>query len=316
MDASPVIGVDLGGTNMQVGVVDAQGRIVGRCKRKTKADLGLDEVVVRLVEAVERACTDAGLARREIASIGVGVPGAIDIPRGVVLEAPNLQWFDVPIRDILAREFDRPVVIDNDVNVAVWGEANVGAGRGRRDLLGVWVGTGVGGGLVLGGRIWHGPGFTAGEIGQTIATPDGNPSKRTLEQHASRTGIVHTLELLLLKFPDSRLHALRDENDGRIGSSQIAAAWSAGDQAAIEVVEHAASLIGVAIANVVTLLSIDAVVVGGGVTEAIGQPFVDRIRRSFDRDVFPARLRRCEIAMTTLGADAGVLGAALLARGS
>lgn len=314
MPAPHVIGIDLGGTNMQLGVVDASGAIIGRCKRKTRAEIGLEGVIERLVESVQRVCDDAKIAPDDVAAVGIGVPGAIDIPKGIVLEAPNLQWFDVPIRDLLAKAFDKPTVVDNDVNVAVWGEANVGAGRGHRHVFGAWVGTGVGGGLVLDGKIWHGPSFTAGEIGQTIVTPDGNPSKRTLEQHSSRTGIVHTLELLLLKHPQSPLVRQRDENDGRIGSSQIADAFADADPAAVEVVEHAAALLGVAIANVVTLLSIDCVVLGGGVTEAIGAPFIELVRRSFDRDVFPARLRDCAIRMTELGDDAGVLGAALLAR--
>ena len=314
MPASHVIGIDLGGTNMQLGVVDASGKIVGRCKRKTRAEIGLEGVIERLTESVQRVCDDAKIALDDVSAVGIGVPGAIDMPKGVVLEAPNLQWFDVPIRDLLAKAFGRPTVVDNDVNVAVWGEANVGAAKGHRNVFGAWVGTGVGGGLVLDGKIWHGPTFTAGEIGQTIVTPDGNPSKRILEHHSSRTGMVHTLELLLLKYPQSRLVRQRDENDGRIGSSQIADAYAEGDPAAVEVVEHGAALLGVAVANVVTLLSIDCVVLGGGVTEAIGEPFVKLVRKAFERDVFPARLRDCRIRMTELCDDAGVIGAALLAR--
>ena len=299
---------------MQIGVVDAEGRVVGRCKRKTKAGLGMEAVIERVVEGVRRACADAGMDLSDLAGAGAGVPGAIDAPNGVVYEAPNLQWFDVPVRTRLSQALGVPVAIDNDVNVAVWGESQRGAGVGHRDLLGVWVGTGVGGGLVLDGRVWRGPFFTAGEIGQTIVDPDTGPSKRTLEQNSSRTGMVHSLELVLLQHPESILHTLRRENDGVIGSRQMAMAFEARDAAAMLVVEHAAALLGASIANVVTLLSIGAVVVGGGVTEALGQPFLDLVKSHFDRFVFPARLRSTAFLMTALRDDAGVIGAALLAR--
>ncbi|HMN94967.1 MAG TPA: ROK family protein [Phycisphaerales bacterium] len=312
--SSYVIGIDLGGTNMQAGVVDQAWKVVGDCKRKTKAEVGLDGVVDRLDEAVRRACEEAKVNLADVDAVGIGVPGAIDIPRGVVIDAPNLRWFDVPIREILTKRFGRPVVVDNDVNVAVWGEVRHGAAKGRSNCLGVWAGTGVGGGLVLDGKLWRGPSFTAGEIGQTIIFPDGGPAKTTLEQHASRTGMVHNIELLLRKYPKSRLIELREENNGRIGSKEIAQAYELGDPAATIVVEHAARFIGIAAANVVTLLSIDTVVVGGGATEAIGEPFIALIRRAFDEVVFPQRLRSCEILLTALEDHAGVIGAAALAR--
>lgn len=312
----PVLGIDLGGTNMQVGVVDEKWAVIGSSKRKTKSEIGLDGVVERLVEAGRRACEDAKISPSEIVAIGIGVPGAIDIPRGIVIDAPNLQWFNAPIRDILTKAFGHPVSVDNDVNVAVWGETRHGVAKGRKNSVGVWVGTGIGGGLVLDGKLWYGPTFTAGELGQTIIFPDGGPAKTTLEQHGSRTGIVHNLDLLLRKHPESKLIELRDENDGRIGSSQIAQAFSEGDPAAVEVVDHAARFIGIAAANVVTLLSIDTVILGGGVTEALGEPFLARIRTAFDAVVFPQRLRSCEILMTALKDYAGVIGAASIARGT
>jgi glucokinase len=314
MSSAPVVGIDLGGTNMQIGVLSADGRIIGRCKRKTKAALGVDGVIERLVEGVARACAEAGVATGELGAIGAGIPGAIDAPRGVVYEAPNLRWIDVPIRDRLHEALGVPVAIDNDVNAALLGEARRGAGRGHPDLLGVWVGTGVGGALMLGNAIWRGPFFTAGEIGQTIASPTASPAKRTLEQNASRTGIVHTLELTLLQHPESLLHTLRRQNDDVIGSRQLAIAFESCDRAAVEAIEDAAELLGASIANVVTLLSIGAVVIGGGVTEALGQPFLDLIRRHFDRCVFPARLRSAALLLTELRDDAGVIGATLLAQ--
>jgi len=309
------VGVDLGGTNMQIGIVDAHRRIVGRCKRKTRAKRGLDAVLDRITVGVHRACADAAVPIEAIDAFGIGVPGAIDLPRGVVLEAPNLQWNDVPVRDLLSERLGRPVVLENDVNVAIWGEANCGAGRGHADLLGVWIGTGVGGGLVLGGKLFRGERHTAGEIGQIVVEPAGPPLGRTLEQLASRTGMVHQLDALLAQDPDSALHAILADGDGEIGSKELALGFRHGDPLVSEVVEHAASLLGAAIANHVTVLSLGAVVIGGGVTEAMGDALLDRIRHHFLRWVFPKRLREVPLLLTELRADAGIHGAALLASG-
>src|SRR5688572_4116617 len=150
---SLIVGIDLGGTNMQVGVVDERNRIRGRAGKKTKAREGADAVIDRIAAAIKEACNDAEVTLRDIDAVGIAAPGAIDMPRGVILEAPNLRWYDFPLRDILRRKIRRPVVVDNDVNGAVWGEFCLGAAKPRAkkglgDVLGVWVGTGVGGGLV------------------------------------------------------------------------------------------------------------------------------------------------------------------------
>ena len=189
-----VAGIDLGGTNMSIGIVDPKGRIVGACKRKTKAHEGKDVVLDRIVEGLVRACAEAAIEPAELAAVGIGAPSAIDFDHGVVINAGNLGWKNVPLRDLLQQRLRVPVVVDNDVNVAAWGEATLGAGVGKGDLLAVWVGTGVGGGLVLNGGLWRGPLFTAGEIGQVILQPGGAPGHRTVEEFCSRTAIVRSME--------------------------------------------------------------------------------------------------------------------------
>jgi glucokinase len=319
-----VVGVDLGGTNMQIGVVDAEGRIIGRCKRKTKAHEGRDTVIKRLVEGVWRAMDDAKTPRERLFGVGVGAPSAVDFERGVVIKAGNLGWEDLPLRDILAREFARDagprdaalrVALDNDVNVAAWGEAQLGVARGRANMLAVWVGTGVGAGLVLDGRLWRGPRHTAGEIGHVVLFPGGQPGFMTVEDICSRTGIVNAIRRLLPMHPESVLHRLiseKSDETGSIGSSTIARAYEKDDELARKVVDKSAEFLGVAIANIVTMLSIDCVVLGGGVTEALGEPFVSRVRRSFDRTVFPSVLRKTDIVASSLNDDSGVFGAAML----
>ena len=315
-----VVGVDLGGTNMQIGVVDAEGKIIGRCKRKTKAHEGRDTVIKRLVEGVWRAMDDAKVPRERLFGVGVGAPSAVDFDRGVVIKAGNLGWEDLPLRDILmkelgARETGVRVALDNDVNVAAWGEAQLGAARGRANMLAVWVGTGVGAGLVLDGRLWRGPRHTAGEIGHVVLFPSGQPGFMTVEDICSRTGIVNALRRLLPMYPDSALHKLiaeKADETGSIGSSTIARAYERDDELARRVVDKSADFLGIAIATVVTMLSIDCVVLGGGVTEALGGPYVARVTKSFERAVFPSVLRKTEIVASSLNDDAGVYGAAML----
>ncbi|HWB20638.1 MAG TPA: ROK family protein, partial [Phycisphaerales bacterium] len=174
-----VIGVDLGGTNMQIGVVNSKNKIVGREGKKTRSAEGLKAVVDRMARGIRQACDEAEISINQVACIGVAAAGAIDIPRGVVLNAPNLKWHNAPLRAMLEKRLGRPVVIDNDVNGAVWGEYMLGAGKGRGDVLGVWLGTGVGGGLVLNGSLYYGAFFTAGEVGQTVLFPRGQRGRRT-----------------------------------------------------------------------------------------------------------------------------------------
>ncbi|MGA0286434.1 MAG: ROK family protein [Phycisphaerales bacterium] len=311
------VGIDLGGTKMHVGVVDREHRILGECRRKTRGDGGLDVVVDRMVGAVDRACDDAGIGFDQVAAVGVGAPSAIDHPRGVALRAVNLGWTDVPLRTLLAKRFDRPVTLDNDVNVAAWGESRLGAGRGVSTMLGVWVGTGVGGGLVLDGVLHRGHFFTAGEIGQMVIAASAPPGHRTVEEVCSRTGMVNALRGLVGRDEDSPLaRRLHDAKRSHVGSSLLAEAYRNGHPAVRSVVEHAAERLGLVLANLATVLSPEAIVLGGGVTEAMGDAWIELVRAPFRRWVFPDALQRCRIEASTLGDHAGLLGAALQAADS
>ncbi len=313
-----VAGIDLGGTNIAVGIIDAKGKMIGAEKRKTKASLGRDAVIGRIVETIERACECGNCAIGDLTALGIGVPGAIDFDEGIVINAGNLGWKDVPIRELLTKRLKIPVIVDNDANVAAWGEATLGAARGWKDILAVWVGTGIGGGLILGGDIWRGPMDTAGEIGHMLLFPRGGIGRRTLEDHCSRVAMVRAMETIAGFHPESSLReALAQRADGElIGSATIAKAYEDGDDLCRKVVDDAADLLGIAIANMVTLLSVRAVVVGGGVAEALPARYLDRVRESFESHVFPATLKKCRIVRSELAGDAGILGAAMLARGA
>jgi len=309
----PVVGVDLGGTNMQIGVVSPERELLGESKRKTKSDEGLDAIVTRLISGVEEACAAAGITLRDLVALGIGAPGAVDPIEGVVLEAVNLRWDNIPIAEILSKRLGIPVFLDNDVNVAVYGEWKAGAGKGVDDLAGVWLGTGVGGGLVLSGKLYYGTFFTAGEVGHTILFPFAPPGSQKLEENCSRTAIVDRL-LRLVRVRKSIIPELADNDLSEVRAKTVSQAFAKGDQVTHDVIENAAELLGIAIANIVTTLSLPRVVLGGGLSEAMGDDLVRPVREAVRRYVFPDACKKVDVVCTKLMENAGLLGAAMLAR--
>lgn len=313
-----LIGIDLGGTNIQVGVVrrgepGPDGPVVARAKKKTKADQGLHAILDRLSEGVAEACARAGIAPADAAAIGIGAPGVIEPTEGVVVEAVNLRWNQVPLARLLSERLGPPVVVENDVNAALWGEHAAGAARGASEALAIWLGTGVGGALVLGGRLYAGHWLSAGEIGHTVMLPGNPPGSRTFEQNCSRSAVVDAMVRLIRANRKSVLAELCGGDFGKVKSRTIARAYELDDPLTIEVVEHTAELVGIAAANMVTVLSLPLVVLGGGLTESLGQRFVALVQRSLEQHVFPAKCREARVVASTLEDDAGVVGAAMLA---
>lgn len=310
---SYVVGIDLGGTNIQAGVVDESGKVIARDDTKTKAADGPDAVLKRLTKITNRVIDDADVSRKNIAGVGIGAPGVVD-EDGIVTVAVNLGWRDMPLAKRLGDALELPVVVDNDVNVGTYGEYVVGAAKGHDSVFGIFVGTGIGGGLIFNDKLYHGHFLTAGEIGHTIIRADAGPGRRSLEDLASRTAIVSLLTQLIESGKPSALTDITKGDLSKIRSKALAAALDAEDPLAEEIVQRAAHHVGATIANVVTLLSLPCVVVGGGVTEAMGKKWMQWVRSAFERVVFPEELRQCKIVASSLGDDAGVVGAALLAR--
>lgn len=311
--SKPVVGIDLGGTNVQIGVVGPEHKVVGAAKRKTKPDEGRDAILGRIADGIEEACTQAKTKITELGAVGIGAPGAIDPATGTVIEAVNLRWNDVPLAKLLSDRLRLPVFVDNDVNVAVYGENKLGAGENARDLLGVWLGTGIGGGLILNGELYYGTFFTCGEIGHTILFPGNPPGSRSLEHNCSRTSVVERLVKLIRANKKSVIPSLVDGDLDEVKSKTVAKAYQMGDELTVQVVDNAADMIGISIANVVTLLSLGRVVLGGGLTEAMGDPLVDRVKKSVRANVFPDKCKQVKVVGTKLLDEAGVLGAALIA---
>ncbi len=312
--AEPTIGIDLGGTNIQCGIV-VDGKVTHRAGTKTKAAEGSEAVIRRLAKICDKVLDQAKLSRQDIAAVGIGAPGAIDIRKGQVIKAVNLGWENYPLAKVLKAELNLPVVVDNDVNVGAWGEHQGGAGKGFDDLFAIFVGTGIGGGLVLNNQIYHGAQFTAGEVGHTLLRADAGLGRRSVEDLASRTNMVNLLVQLIESGRPSVITELVGGDYSKVRSKVLGQAIKAEDPLTMEVAQRAATYVGMAIANTVTLLSLPCVVVGGGATEAMGEVWMKWVSEAFNRYVFPPELRKCKIVASELEDDAGVLGAGLLAAG-
>ena len=317
----PIVGGDLGGTNMQIGVVapstlaglDDTPVLLAQEKKKTKAEIGPEGVVDRLVRAIEECCEEADVKVKDLAAVGIGAPGAVNHRAGIVLEAVNLRWNQMPLAEILEDRLGVPAVIDNDVNVAVWGENRFGAARGAQHLLGVWVGTGVGGALVLDGTLYYGHAMTAGEIGHMHLFPHQAPGSRSLEHNTSRTAIVNRLVHLIKSNRSSVIPELVDGDLTRIKSGVVAEAYAKGDELTHEVIHFAADMLGAHIGGVVTLLSLEQIVLGGGLTAAMGRSFADLVETAIRRVAFPDACKKVGVEISSLDEKAGILGAAVLA---
>lgn len=307
------MGIDLGGTNIQAGVVDQHGQVLGRAKIRTEVDRGFEKVMDRVAAAAREACEDAGVKMSMIHTAGIGVPGPINPDKGVVVEAVNLRWNNAPVVIALSERLSVPVFADNDVNVAVYGEWRAGIGRQRPNLLGVWVGTGVGGGLIINSQLHRGAHHSAGEIGHMIIHPGAHLGSRSVEHNCSRTAIVHEIIKLIKANHQSMIPSLVDGKYNKIKSKVLAIAYEQGDDLVRTVIDDSADLLGMAIANAVTLLSLDMVILGGGLVEAIGKPYVDLVRDAVRREVFPESLRKIRVESSMLEDDAGIVGAGLLA---
>ncbi len=307
------IGIDLGGTNMQVGVVTGDYKLLSQAKKKTKAEDGIDGVMNRIVEGIVEACSEAKVKLTDLEAIGLAAPGAVDPGQGVVLAADNLRWNDAPAAQLLAKRTGVKTYLDNDVNAAVYGENRLGAGKNAKNLLGVWLGTGIGGGLIINGEIYYGALMTAGEIGHMIALPFNPPGERSLEHNCSRTAVVNRLVKLIKANRKSKLVELAEGDLDSIKSKLVAKAYEDRDPLTVEVLDSAAELLGITLAGVTTLLSLDRIVLGGGLTEAMGNSWVNLVEQHTRRLAFPDRCKQVKVVASTLEDRAGLLGAAMIA---
>ena len=305
-----IIGVDLGGTNIKAGLLTTEGEVLHRCRCTTNASGGPQVVARRIAEAALE-CRDAspgGPAR--VLGIGIGSPGAIAVQAGVVFSAPNLPGFDnLPLRDMVQELTGLPCTLENDANAAAVGEQWVGAGRGATSLVMLTLGTGIGGGIVLEGEVWHGFGGVAGEIGHMSIQADGPRcacgNLGCIEAFASATAIVRRMKETIASGRPTHLA----ERAADLTARDIHEAAVAGDAAALENMKETGRCLGVAITNILHVLNPQVVVLSGGVCAA-GDMLMKPIRDEIQRRAIPACGRGVQVRFALLGEDTGIIGAA------
>lgn len=314
-----VVGVDLGGTKILAGVFDHRNRLLSREKKPTRPDLGAHGVIVRTAECISEALAAAAIPHSAVVAAGVGVPGLVDTRSQIIRVAPNLHWRDVPLARMLTRRLHIPVVVVNDVQAGTMAVQQFGAGRGLNDFVCMFIGTGIGGGIVVRGEQYRGSKGMGGEIGHMVVMPEDGPrcgcgNRGCLEAVASRSAIVRRIVNAIEKGHKSVVDDLCDGDMTKIRSRILAEAYREGDDLVREVIQDACEYIGIGAANLINVLNPQAVILGGGLIEALGNRMLPRIARSAKTHVIAASDDRVRILDSGLGDDAGILGAALAAR--
>jgi glucokinase len=306
-----VIGIDIGGTNIVVGVVaEDGGEVLAHASEPTRVERGPDAIVARIVELARAARAQAG---RDVVGVGIGAPGPLDTRRGIVLLTPNLGWTDMPLRDRIATALDLPATLDNDANCAILGETWLGAARGARYVVGLTIGTGIGGGIVLDGRIYHGASDIAGEIGHMTIDLTGRRCKcgnyGCLEAYASGPAIAARAVEGIEAGADSTLPSYVEGDLSRVTAQVVYEAAHDGDPFALEVVTDTAKFLGAGVANIVNIFNPEVVVICGGVTRAGDRLFLP-LRSEVKRRAFRPAVEHLRIVPGVLPGTAGVVGAA------
>lgn len=299
------IGVDLGGTNLRTSILTRDGNILEKHKEATRAAEGCEKVVARLVQNINRQVAVARRSGHDVAAIGVGAPGVIHTQSGVVVKSPNFpDWNNLQLKAILQKALGISVYIENDANAAALGEQWRGAGRDAHSMVFITLGTGVGGGIVLKNKIWHGADGMAGEVGHMTLIPNGRTcgcgNRGCLEMYASARGIIQSYRELVPDAPQ------------RMTSEQVFHAAREGDGTALRVMREMGAYLGIGIANLVNILNPQLVVIGGGVKD--GWPlFIDAAVAEMKKRAFDYPAERTKVLPSVLGDDAGMVGAAAAA---
>lgn len=316
---TPYVGVDLGGTKVLAAVISPKGRIISAAKSDTPAKEGPDAVIAVVVETVERAVSEANLTLKKVGGVGIGTPGVVDSRNGMVRFAPNLaHWDEVPLGGRLEHALQRPIAVGNDVDVATYGEYALGAGVGCHSMVGIFPGTGIGGALILDGKLHIGARGSTNEIGHIVLLADGPlcgcGRRGCVEALASRTAIERDLRSAIRYGRQTMLTDLIEEG-GRIRSGTLAKAARAGDALVIEVLYRTGHYLGLLAGSILNLIDPEIIVLGGGLIEACAEWLLPVIRGTArEYAINRLDLDKIRIEVATLGDHAGVMGAAMLAR--
>jgi glucokinase len=308
------VGVDVGGTNIKFGIVDNDGRILFRRKTATEPRRGSDAILASIVEQIEGLLREAGRRPEDVSGIGLGVPGTADSETGTVVYAPNLFWTNVAVAPAMHKVFSSPVCVAQDTRAAAWGEYQAGAARGARSIAAVTLGTGIGCGMVMDGKIFHGALNTAGEFGHQIVEIEGEPCNcgrfGCLEAHAGGLAIVREAK--------RRIPGLAEKcgkSDAAIGVDDVYALALVGDPQARELAESVVRYIGVGLVNLLNLTSVEMICISGGISNAPAELLRDPLFAFVRKRAYTTAAEKVQLCRSALGEDAPLIGAALLYRG-
>ncbi len=312
--AKNLIGIDLGGTNLRAAVLNDAGAILGQARTETMAAEGPRAVLKRLVIVARGAVEEAGLEMKDVAACGVGSPGPLDADEGVVLYTPNLPgWKDVRVAEEMKRAINVPTCLENDANCAGWGEFWMGAGRGSTEMVIYTLGTGVGGSVIVEGRLHRGRDQMAGHLGHAILVPGGRQcgcgARGCLEQYCSATAVAREAQGATERGVDTGLEDLKIHE---IDARAVGEAALAGSEYCAELLSRTGRYLGIGIATVVNIIDPQVVVIYGGMAAA-GDLILEPCRRAMQEHALSPARERVRIVQAALGADSGVVGAAGLA---
>jgi len=314
------LGVDLGGTKMLAALFTDKFKLVAERKEKTGGQDGAKAVVGRLKELIANTLADAGVSTKKLGGLGLGVPGPVNVQTGTVISAPNLGWHNLPLQKVLERFCRRPTRVFNDVDVGTYGEYRFGAGEQARCVVGLFPGTGIGGGCVVEGKIFSGTEHTCFEVGHMRVVPEGRlcgcGRHGCLEAHASRLAISADVAATAYRGQAPALLELAGTDLREVKSRTLAKSIAAGDRAVEDIVRGAARQLGIAAASLVNLIAPDVIVLGGGLVEALEKLYLDEVRDVVAQQAMPLLAERVKVRAARLGDHATVLGAAALVAGA
>ncbi len=304
------VGIDLGGTFIKGALIDEQGNLLVKDEVPTEASNGAQWILKRIEELTLQLIVQSSTKRSEVVGLGIGIPGFIDPSRGLAEEVINIGWHDVPVIAPLQTALDMPVYMENDANLAALGEAWVGAGRGYRNALCITLGTGVGGGVIINGKVLQGESHMAGEIGHFVLDPDGAPCncghRGCLETVSSATGVVRLARERIEQGEQTEIQK------ANLTAATVFAAADRGDRVAQAIVHEAAETLGRGLAIAANLINPDVIVIGGGMARA-GETLFTPVRLAFQAYALRRVAQAVTLVPASLGNDAGVVGAGKLA---
>lgn len=308
------VGIDLGGTNIATGLVSEDGKILAKKSIPTKAKRTAKEIIADMAKAAIDVVIENGYTMDDIGSVGIGSPGAIDKAKGELIYANNLPFNHTPMRDEMQKYIKKPVYIENDGNCAAWAEAVAGGTRGAKDSVAVTLGTGVGGGIVVNGRLYNGFNFIGGELGHMVIALEGVPCscgrKGCWEAYASATALIRQTKEAAESDKDSKMWDYYKKEGKFTGRTAFNAAKE-GDKTAQMVVDNYVKYVGCGLANIINIFQPEIIVVGGGIANE-GDALMNPVRDYVNSQTYTKDVKACRIERASLGNDAGIIGAALL----